>query len=75
MNDQDPISELAYTDLMITCQIDGCANVFEASLREKPSDPVQDWADRMAKLARDAGWTAEDSGAVVCPTHARRGIV
>jgi hypothetical protein len=67
----DPIAELAFAELLICCQVDGCPNVFEATLKERASDPVDDWADRMAKLAREAGWLAEESGRVVCPTHAR----
>jgi hypothetical protein len=66
----DPIAEAAFAELMIACHVEGCPNVFELTLRERASDPVMDWADRMAKLARDEGWSALDSGIVVCPAHA-----
>lgn len=67
----DPIAEAAFAELMIACHVEGCPNVFELTLRERASDPVMDWAVKMAKLARDEGWSAHESGVVACPAHAR----
>ena len=65
----DPIADVAYTELLIACQVDGCPNVFQKSLEEPATDPVELWATAMAKLAREAGWSTDATGRVLCPTH------
>ncbi|GKS77070.1 hypothetical protein AVME950_19260 [Acidovorax sp. SUPP950] len=66
----DPIANLAFTELIITCQADGCLNLFQKSLDEPATDPVEKWSVKMAGLARDAGWGSDAMGKVLCPVHA-----
>ncbi|GKS91801.1 hypothetical protein [Acidovorax sp. SUPP2539] len=48
----DPIANLAFAELIITCQADGCFNLFQKSLDEPATDPVEKWSVKMAGLAR-----------------------
>lgn len=66
---QDPIAELAYTELAIACQKPGCGSIFELSLEVPATDPVETWAVEMARRAREAGWGAGSYGTVQCPVH------
>jgi hypothetical protein len=65
----DPIFDLAYTELLISCQADGCLIFFPETIKEPASDPVDIWAIRMAQYARESGWSSEASGKVLCPEH------
>lgn len=66
----DPIETLAFTELLISCQAESCPNVFQKSLEEPATDPVEMWSRKMARLAREAGWVSDSTGLVLCPTHA-----
>jgi hypothetical protein len=65
----DPIVDYAYTELLISCQTDGCLMFFPETIKEPADDPVDVWAIRMAQLARESGWSSEASGKVLCPEH------
>jgi len=67
----DPIEALAFTELVIACQVDGCRNIFEKSLEQPATDPVHEWSCSMARSARVGGWSADPAGRVLCPVHAR----
>lgn len=66
----DPIEALAFAELVIACQFDGCRNIFEKSLEQPATDPVHEWSIDMARSARENGWSADPAGRVLCPTHA-----
>jgi hypothetical protein len=66
---EDAIQSLAYAELLIACQIDGCGNVFQPTLTEPATDPVERWAERMANRARQVGWSVNGAGRVLCPIH------
>jgi hypothetical protein len=63
------IQDLAYTEILIKCKVKGCLNLFEPSLDEPATDPVDDWAEKMAQRAMQTGWSADTSGRVLCPSH------
>jgi hypothetical protein len=63
------IEAQAYTELLITCQVIGCNKLFENCLKVPASDPVEDWAARMAKDAADVGWNVNSIGQILCPMH------
>lgn len=65
----DPIEELAYGELLISCQVEGCQNLFQNCLDEPATDPVEVWAKKMAQSARDIGWSSDFKGKVLCPLH------
>jgi len=67
----DPIEVLAYTELPVSCQQQGCVNLFDKSLEDPATDPVDLWSSTMATLARNAGWKVDSSNRVLCPEHAR----
>lgn len=74
MNEPDQVIEtLAYSELLITCQADGCSHVFQPTLDEPATDPVEVWAKRMTGLARKAGWAVGIDGRVLCPIHGTAG--
>ncbi|GKT26109.1 hypothetical protein [Acidovorax sp. SUPP3334] len=66
----DPIESLAFAELIISCQVDGCLNIFQKSLDEPATDPVEKWSVKMSGLARAAGWASDPTGKVLCPIHA-----
>ncbi|MDA8448048.1 hypothetical protein [Paracidovorax valerianellae] len=66
----DPIENLAFAELIISCQMDGCLNIFQKSLEEPATDPVEKWSAKMSGLARAAGWGSDRKGKVLCPIHA-----
>jgi hypothetical protein len=66
----DPIVDYAYTELLISCQADGCLMFFPETIKEPASDPVDMWAKTMAQFARASGWSSNASGKVLCPEHA-----
>ena len=68
-NPLQAMETLAYSELLITCQMDGCNHVFQPTLNEPATDPVDDWAKRMTELARKAGWSVSVDGRVLCPIH------
>ena len=67
----DPLVNIAFTELLIACQVDGCPNVFKKSLEEPATDPVEEWSEAMARSARSEGWAVDSEGRVLCPVHAR----
>ncbi|SOE06392.1 hypothetical protein SAMN05518800_7041 [Variovorax sp. YR752] len=67
----DPIANLAFAELLISCQVDGCPNVFKKSLEQPANDPVEEWSVAMALSARDEGWGVDSKGLVLCPMHAK----
>lgn len=66
---RDPIAEIAYTELIIACEMTGCSSVFGPSLSDPATDPVEAWAGDMADRARQAGWTVGFDGKLKCPSH------
>lgn len=66
---EDAMETLAYSELLITCQVDGCSNVFQPTLDEPATDPVEEWAKDMSDRARKAGWSVSNDGRVLCPIH------
>lgn len=68
---QDIIEDLAFTELLTTCQMPGCQSLLLQSAEEPATDPVDEWSERMAKLARDADWAVDASGRVLCTMHNR----
>jgi len=64
---------LAYSELLIACQANGCSHVFQPTIDEPATDPVEDWAKRMTDLAYEAGWSVSVDGRVLCPTHRAAG--
>ena len=72
MNDpQDIIEDLAFAELLITCQMPGCQSLLQQSAEEPATDPVDEWATRMARFACDDGWAVDESGRVLCTMHNR----
>ncbi|WP_158279171.1 hypothetical protein [Acidovorax sp. CF316] len=69
MTPTDPIEDIAYTVIIVSCQTPGCLNLFEPSLAEPFTDPIDQWAAEIAVRARKAGWTVGSDGCVHCPTH------
>jgi hypothetical protein len=59
MNIQQSLQDLAYTELLICCKVKACSNLFEPSLNEPATDPVDDWAINMALRAMHDGWSAD----------------
>jgi len=68
----DHIAEIAYTELVIACAAPGCSSIFEPSLSEPATDPVEAWAVDMAGRARQAGWRAGPLATVLCPAHSEQ---
>lgn len=68
-NIKKSVQDLAYTELLVICKVRACLNLFEPSLDEPATDPVDDWAESMAERAIEAGWSADVDGRVLCPTH------
>ena len=66
---EDAMETLAYSELLISCQVDGCSSVFQPTLDEPATDPVEEWACDMTNRARKAGWSISADGQVLCPTH------
>lgn len=66
---EDAMETLAYSELLISCQMDGCSNVFQPALDEPATDPVEEWACHMTSRARRAGWSVGADGRVLCPRH------
>jgi len=69
MSSTDPIEDLAFTVILVSCQAPACQNIFEPSLIEPFTDPIELWAVDIAVRARQAGWSAGADGAVHCPAH------
>lgn len=69
METRDAIWKQAFCELMISCQHPGCSQIFEPSLAEAATDPVEDWADSMTRRARGKGWKVGKTGAVECEGH------
>ncbi len=67
---EDAIETLAYSELLISCQVDGCTSVFQPTLDEPATDPVEEWAKEMTNRARKVGWSVSADGQVLCPKHA-----
>ncbi|ANH68025.1 hypothetical protein [Mitsuaria sp. 7] len=65
----DAVANLAYCELLITCQVGGCRGLFQPTLDERATDPVEEWAATMAERARQAGWSVSVDGRVLCPGH------
>ena len=68
-NFERAIEDHAYVQVIINCSVGGCLTLFEPSLDEPFTDPIDEWAKEMAKRAVDAGWAADTSGKVLCPKH------
>lgn len=68
-NIKQSIKDLAYTEILVNCKVKACLNLFEPSLDEPATDPVDDWAENMAQRALQAGWSADADGRVLCPGH------
>lgn len=68
----DAIEALADAELLIACQMAGCWHVFQKGLEDPALDPVEDWATKMAELARDSGWSVGNHGQISCPGHGER---
>jgi hypothetical protein len=64
----DLIFNMGCTELLIACQVAGCNNLLPESIENPTTDPVETWAQVMAKLAYQAGWSSS-SGFVLCPEH------
>ena len=69
--DDDPIMIQAYSELMISCQEEGCLESFAEALSQPASDPVEKWAEELSKKARLSGWATNDDGLVLCPVHSK----
>ena len=69
MTPTDPIEDLAFTVILVSCQTHGCQNIFEPSLIEPFTEPIELWAADIAVRARQAGWRTGTDGAVHCPAH------
>jgi hypothetical protein len=69
----DPIFYLVYTELLISCQADGCSIFLPETIQKPASDPVDVWATTMAQFARASGWSSNASGKVLCPEHTNLG--
>jgi len=69
MTPTDPIEDLAYTVIIVRCQTPGCLNMFEPSLDEPFTHPIDSWATEIAVRARQAGWINGADGSVHCPAH------
>lgn len=54
--DDDPIAIQEYSELMVSCQHEGCLEDFAESLSQPASDPVERWAEELSKKARLSGW-------------------
>lgn len=63
------IEEMAFNELLISCQFDGCDIIYEPSILKPATDPVEAWAAEMAEGAIQSGWTVNESGAVFCKKH------
>lgn len=63
------IQEVAYGEIFLTCKAVGCLNLCEPSLKEPATDPVDKWAEDIARRAFIAGWSTDASGRVLCPKH------
>ena len=50
-NIKQTIHDLADTEILIKCRAAGCLNLFEPSLNEPATDPVDDWAEDMTERA------------------------
>ena len=68
-NPDDTIAEIAFAELIISCQMDYCNAIFQPTLDEPATDPVEEWAQRMANHACRAGWSLDTDGRVKCPKH------
>jgi len=66
---EEAIREVTYVEILVTCKAAGCLKLFEPSLKEPAADPVDKWAEDMARRAFNAGWSADTSGRVLCPEH------
>jgi hypothetical protein len=69
MTPTDPIEDLAFTVILVGCETPGCQNIFEPSLIEPFTDPIELWAADIAVRAREAGWSTGVDGGVLCPAH------
>jgi len=69
MSSTDPIEDLAFTVILVSCHTPACQNIFEPSLIEPFTDPIEQWAVDIAVRARQAGWSAGADGTVHCPAH------
>jgi hypothetical protein len=67
---KNAIKMLAYSELLVSCQTTRCLNVFDKSMQEPATDLVDVWAEKMSKLAQEAGWRVGPDGLVQCPAHA-----
>lgn len=67
----DALEQAAYTELMLGCAFSGCAELFAPCLNKPATDPVEEWAKAIGRLARIDGWSADISGRPLCPTHAK----
>jgi hypothetical protein len=63
------LEEMAFCELLISCQWDECGTIFQSSIDEPATDPVEIWAANMAQRAAESGWIADGSGRVLCPNH------
>ena len=70
---ENAIETLAYSELLISCQVGGCSNVFQPTLDQPATDPVEEWANDMANRALEAGWSVSTDGRALCPTHGTPG--
>lgn len=68
----DPMVNLAFAELLISCQFGDCSNVFKKSLDQPAIDPVEGWSEMMAHSARSEGWSVDSAGLVLCPAHTKR---
>ena len=67
----DAIAAQAFCKLLISCCEERCAILFEGCLDQPATDPVDCWAEEMARRARTAGWGVDYRDRVLCPSHLR----
>jgi hypothetical protein len=66
---EQAIQDVAYGEIFLVCKVADCLKLFEPSLNEPATDPVDKWAEDIARRAFNAGWSVDASGRVLCPEH------
>jgi len=61
------IKDMAFVNLAVHCEISG----EDLEFGETPTDPVDEWAARIAQRALDLGWECDERGRVVSPAAPR----
>jgi len=55
---------MAFVYLSVHCELSGADFVFD----ETPTDPVEEWSERIANYAIQQGWLCNEDGQVIFPT-------